>query len=128
MHRVIRFRTSAFDVTKERTNPINPIHGESLLHWLSEKWPDGQFFTKPAPEDWGWYAELFCGGRQYMLGASCSDEPEGDREWVLQIVKVRSFSEKLLGRARMTADDECFLIAKRLLEGESAFHSLAVVA
>jgi len=34
MAHVIRFRTAKFDVSKERTNPINPIPDESLPFWL----------------------------------------------------------------------------------------------
>lgn len=34
MNQAIHFKTSMFDVSKERENPINPIYGVSLLEWL----------------------------------------------------------------------------------------------
>ena len=56
MARVLRFYTAAFDVTKERPNPVNPIPGESLLLWLIERAKDAVEISAPASEDWGWYS------------------------------------------------------------------------
>src|SRR6476620_4337343 len=105
---VIRFTTAAFDVTKERPNDINPIYGESLLLWLAEKSKGQIVVPQPQTEDWGWYVDVDWKGRSYMLGASASDEDEsGEREWILQVVKHRSFKERVVGKEKMTADDEC---------------------
>ena len=125
--RVIRFTTSTFDVTTERPNPINPIAGESLLKWLRER-ASAQFaLSEPEAEDWGWYASLTHNGRAYMLGSSASDEEEGgEREWVLQIVKQRSFAERLLGRARLAEDDECAAYFERLIREETGFKRVCV--
>ncbi len=125
--RVIRFTTSKFDVTTERPNPINPIAGESLLRWLRER-ASAQFAVSEAEaEDWGWYASVTHNGRAYMLGASASDEEaNGEREWVLQIVKQRSFTERLLGRARLEMDDECAVFFERLIRQESEFKRVSV--
>jgi hypothetical protein len=123
---VIRFTTALFDVTKERPNDINPIHGESLLLWLAEKLKDQVRVSSPATEDWGWYAGVEWDGRAYILGASASDEEEnGRREWVLQVVKHRSLKERVLGKEKMTADDPCFRSVLRLLESEPAFSDVA---
>ncbi|HEX3880215.1 MAG TPA: hypothetical protein VHW24_24705 [Bryobacteraceae bacterium] len=54
MARVLRFYTAAFDVTKERPNPINPIPGESLLLWLREKAKGLVEISAPDSEDWVW--------------------------------------------------------------------------
>jgi hypothetical protein len=89
MARVIRFTTDEFDVSKECPNPINPIPGESLLVWLREQAEPRAQLTEPDAEDWGWYSFVDWDGRQYLLGASASDD-EGEREWVLQIDKQRS--------------------------------------
>jgi len=124
---VIRFTTSIFDVKNERPNPINPIAGESLLCWLRERARPQFELTEPDAEDWGWYSSINLHGRTYMLGASASDEEQnGEREWVLQIVKQRSFREKILGRAHMTHDDECLLFFKALLEKEGGFKDVSV--
>ncbi len=124
--RVIRFTTSFFDVAKERPNPINPIPGESLLLWLREKSRPRMQVSGPDAEDWGWYASVVFDGRGYMLGASASDDENGEREWVLQIVKHRSFVEKLLGREKLTEGDACVSFFQSLLAKETNFKSVSV--
>lgn len=106
MARVIRFTTDKFDVAREPPNPINPIHGISLLQWLREQARPHVEVGEPDAEDWGWYALVDWNGRQYLLGASASED-DGSCEWVLQIDKQRSIKEKLLGREVMTPDDPC---------------------
>ncbi len=124
---VIRFETMLFDVSKERPNPINPIHGESLLLWLGEKLEGTAMVPAPETEDWGWYVYLAWKGRTYLVGASASDEADdGSREWVLQIEKQRSLKERLLGREKMTVADECFATIKGLVESEPGFRRVSV--
>lgn len=125
MARVIRFMTEKFDVSKERPNPINPIPGESLLVWLRERAQSRVQLTEPDTEDWGWYSYADWNGRQYLIGASASED-EGEREWILQVDKQRSMKEKLLGREAMAADDECAAYFQALLETEPAFKSVSV--
>jgi hypothetical protein len=124
MAHVIRLTTDKFDVSKERPNPINPIAGESLLLWLREKAKPRALLTEPDAEDWGWYSYVDWDGRQYLLGASASDD-DGEREWILQIDKLRSIKEKILGREAMTADDECAKFFQGLLEAEPAFNAVS---
>ena len=119
---VIRFNTALFDVSKERPNPINPIHGESLLQWLAAKLSGRLSLTSPDTEDWGWYSTVEWNGRSYMLGSSASEEEaDGVREWILQIVKHRSAKERLLGQEKMTADDGCARLVLEVLRSEPAF-------
>jgi hypothetical protein len=126
VHPVLRFRTGALDISCERPNPINPIPGESLLSWIAQRWTGQSGVTDPAPEDWGWYAHVYCAGNRYMLGASCSEASTEPREWLLQIVKVRTLGERLLGRNKLTADDPCLREVRRLLELEPAFEQLTL--
>ena len=127
MERVIRFTTKAFDVSKERPNPINPIPGESLLIWLREQVGTKVVISEPDAEDWGWYAVADWNGRQYMLGSSASEEEEnGEREWVLQVEKLRSLKEKLLFRQKMLPDDDCARFFEDILEREPSFSDLSV--
>jgi hypothetical protein len=127
MARVLRFYTTAFDVSRERPNPINPIPGESLLLWLREQAKDAIEVSEPAAEDWGWYSSAEWKGRKYLLGASASDEEDnGQREWVLQIDKHRSLAEKLSGRATMGQDDECAQYFQDLIEHEASFQNVSV--
>ena len=129
MARVIRFRTGAFDVTKERPNPINPIPGESLLLWLTDKTKGTVELSGPDAEDWGWYSYADWKGRRYLLGASaCDEEQDGLREWILQIDKYRSVKEKLLGQAKMCADDECAEYFLSLLRREPSFRDVSIDA
>ena len=119
---VIRFNTALFDVSKERPNPINPIHGESLLQWLAEKLSGRLSLTSPDTEDWGWYSTVEWNGRSYMLGSSASEEEaDGVREWILQIVKHRSVTERLFGREPMIAGDACVGLLLDVLRSEPAF-------
>ena len=126
MTHVIRFRTAKFDVSKERPNPINPIPGESLLLWLRERARPELVVSEPDAEDWGWYSSVERKGRSYMLGSSASEDDSGDREWILQIEKHRSVTEKLLGRAKMSKDDECAKYFQRLLESEATIKGVSV--
>lgn len=126
MTRVICFHTNKFDISTERPNPINPIPGESLLLWLAERAKPQALVSSPAAEDWGWYSDIKWDDRSYMLGSSASLQGDGDCEWVLQVVKWRSFMEKLLGRAGMTADDTCANFFQALLEKEPSFKRVSV--
>jgi hypothetical protein len=126
MARVIRFTTSKFDVSQERANPINPIPGESLLLWLKSQAEPKAEVSEPEPEDWGWYAFAEWNGRQYMLGSSASEAEDGNREWVLQVEKQRSFRERMLGREKMGQSDECVSFFKGLLEREPAFEGVSL--
>ena len=128
MARVIRFNTAKFDVSKERPNPINPIPGESLLLWLREQAKPHVAVTEPDAEDWGWYSFVEWKGRQYLLGSSASEEESGEREWILQVDKQRSVKEKLLGREKMGADDDCAQFFQQLLEDEPSFTAVSVDA
>jgi hypothetical protein len=127
MTHVIRFMTAKFDVSKERPNPIIPIPGESLLLWLRERARPDVAVSEPDAEDWGWYSYVEWKDRSYMLSSSASDEDDnGEREWILQIEKHRTLTEKLLGRAKMSKDDECAKYFQRLLESEGTFKGVSV--
>jgi hypothetical protein len=126
MARVVRFTTAKFDVSKERPNPINPIPGESILLWLRERARPDVVISEPEAEDWGWYCSVEWNGRGYMLGSSASEEDNGEWEWILQIEKHRSISEKLLGKEKMSENDECALYFQRLLESEEGFKGVSV--
>ena len=123
---MFRFNTEKFDISQERPNDINPIYGESLLIWLAERAKETAAVSPPSTEDWGWYADVNWQGRSYMLGASASKEPNGTTEWVLQIVKHRSLGERLLGRGKLTADDDCVAFFRQLIESEPTFSNLSV--
>ena len=120
MNQTIHFKTSMFDVSKEKENPINPINGLSLLEWLRKERRGEFVISEPDAEDWGWYSELEFEGNNYLIG-SCAlfeegDNPASELEWVFQVDKYRSFKEKLFGRNKMSATDECFVYFKLLFE------------
>lgn len=120
MNEAIHFKTSMFDVSKEKENPINPIHGLSLLEWLREELQNQLSISEPEAEDWGWYSELEFEGNSYLIG-SCAyfepgDDPTSEIEWVFQVEKYRSFKEKLFGKNKMSEADGCFVYFKELFE------------
>ena len=126
MHPVIHFKSSRFDVSSEPENPINPIRGVSLLQWLLERLPKDLGMSEPDAEDWGWYSYVTWQGRQYLVGACVHESPDGNHEWVLQIDKNRGFIERLMGRARLTADDYVFSLIMGLISNEPAFTEVSV--
>lgn len=120
MNKTIYFKTSLFDVSKEKENPINPIYGISLLKWLKETLKGKVEITEPDAEDWGWYSELEFKGNNYFIG-SCTyfevgDDPNDELEWVFQVDKYRSLKEKLFGKNKMAETDSCFLFFKEMFE------------
>jgi hypothetical protein len=125
MNQTIHFKTSIFDVLKEKENPINPIYGLSLLEWLRNELKGKLEITEPDAEDWGWYSELSYDGNNYLIGSSTyfeeGDDPNQELEWVFQIGKYRSFKEKLFGKNKMSASDSCFLFFKDLFEKNPHF-------
>jgi len=125
MNQAIHFKTSLFDVTKERENPINPIFGLSLLDWLRNEFADELSITDPEAEDWGWYSEIEFKDNFYLIGSCVLIEEDealaGDIEWVSQIEKKRSIKEKLLGRNKMLPSDPCLTYFKELFEKQPEF-------
>jgi hypothetical protein len=126
MHPVIHFQSRLFDIAKEPANPINPIPGASLLEWLRAKLPSDMAMSPPAAEDWGWYADLRFAGRSYLVGSCAHESADGNHEWVLQIDKSRSLTEKLFGQAKLDTDDPCFSLIHRLILQEPAFTDISV--
>ena len=129
MHIAITFKTSMFDVSKENTNPVNPIYGESLLKWLKQELDSEFEITEPDAEDWGWYSYITWNNRQYILGASTyfeeGDDPSSELEWVFQIDKPRSLKEKILGREKISTADDCVLFFKSKFEAQPDMNSVA---
>ena len=135
MQHLISFTTSKFDVRQEDKNPINPIYGQSLLLWLRDILKGEIEITEPDYEDWGWYCDIDWHGRNYMLGASSEvdigqfsslDEPPKGVYWMFQIDKQRSLLEKILGKEKMTPDDECLKFFKSLFDAQPEFHNVQI--
>lgn len=126
MYPVIRFETKLFDVSLETPNPVNPIRGSSLLTWLKARLPAGATMAEPDAEDWGWYADLRLDGQTYMIGSCLAEDEDSEPEWILQIEKHRSLSDKLLGKNKLRVDDPCLLLLRGLVEAEPAFAKVSV--
>jgi len=128
MQFIISLKTSMFDVSKEDKNPINPIFGKSLLVWLKDKISDSVEIDDPDAEDWGWYSYINWKGRRYLLGSTAyveeGDDPSAEIEYIFQVDKVRSLSEKLFGREKMTHNDDCFMYIKSLFESEKEMNEV----
>jgi hypothetical protein len=128
MAQVISFRTRKFDVSKEPPNPINPIAGQSVLNWLREELSKLQYkVTEPSTEDWGWYMDVEGGGASYLIGASADAEDKTpDVEWVLQVHKHRTVTEKLLGRNKMSTQDPLVLLVERIVRADPGMQEVSV--
>lgn len=121
----IGFVTSKFDVSQEDENTINPIRGQSLLLWLKEKVAGRLELAEPDMEDWGWYSDVDWNGRAYLLGAVAMEEDDSpELYWIFQLDKQRTFWEVLLGREKITRDDECLRYFKAILESEPDFKNV----
>lgn len=128
MAHVISFRTAKFDVSKETPNPTNPIAGQSVLEWLRPALADaGYQTTAPSTEDWGWYMDAVGGGASYIVGASAdAREPAAAVEWTVQIHRHRSFTDRLAGRNRLTADDALSRLVERLVRADAVIDDVSV--
>ena len=54
------------------------------------------------------------------------DDPTSELEWVFQVDKHRSFTEKLLGREKMTETDECLQYFKSIFENHNEFNNVTL--
>ena len=128
MAHVISFRSSKFDVSAETPNPINPIAGQSVLKWLRAELAKADYTaTEPDTEDWGWYMDVAGNDGSYLVGASAdADASTPDVEWVVQVHRHRSMSDKLFGRNKMAPDDPLAALIERIVRGDSQISDVSV--
>ena len=125
---LISFTTDRFDVSAEKPNPINPIAGQAVLLWLREELERAQYrVTEPDTEDWGWYICVERADASYLVGASAdAAEPTPTVEWVVQVHKDRSMTDKVLGRNKMAADDPLFTLIEQVVRRDSRNQQVSV--
>ncbi|MEM7412156.1 MAG: hypothetical protein AAF430_18150 [Myxococcota bacterium] len=125
---VIEFRSTAFDVSREPENPVNPIFGHSLLTWLGPQLATtGIEVPAPDYEDWGWYVDVSAFGASYLVGASAEVEESASAEpvaWVVQIEKQRSLWERIRGHNQLATDDPLCVRVLELLRSEASTKDL----
>jgi hypothetical protein len=128
MAHIVSFRTSKFDVSAETPNPINPIAGQSVLKWLRAELAKAHYTaTEPDTEDWGWYMDVTGSDGSYLVGASAdADGSTSDVEWVVQVHKHRSISDKLFGRNKMAEDDPLMAIIERVMSGDPQIADVSI--
>ena len=128
MAHIVSFRTSKFDVSAETPNPINPIAGQSVQKWLRAELAKAHYTaTEPDTEDWGWYMDVTGSDGSYLVGASAdADGSTSDVEWVVQVHKHRSISDKLFGRNKMAEDDPLMAIIERVMRGDPQIADVSV--
>ena len=128
MAHIVSFRTSKFDVSAETPNPINPIAGQSVLKWLRAELAKAHYTaTEPDTEDWGWYMDVAGNDGSYLVGASAdADASTRDVEWVVQVHRHRSMSDKLFGRNKMAPDDPLAALIERIVRGDSQISDVSV--
>ena len=128
MAHVISFTSARFNVQAEKPNSINPIAGQSVLHWLRDELVRAQYrVTEPATEDWGWYVCVEGRESSYLVGASAdATAPMPTVEWTIQVHKNRSVKDKVLGRNKMAADDALCTLIDRLVQDDPAIKDVSV--
>ena len=128
MAHVVSFRTSKFDVSAETPNPINPIAGQSVLKWLRVELAKAHYTTtEPDTEDWGWYMDVTGTDASYLVGASAdADDSTPEVEWVVQVHRHRSMSDKLFGRNKMAPDDPLAALIERVVRADPEISEVSV--
>ena len=128
MAHVLTFKTARFEVSTETPNRINPIAGQSVLVWLRQELIEaGYTATEPDTEDWGWYIDVQGNGTSYLVGASADAEgTEPAVDWTIQIEKIRSAKDRLLGRNKMASDDPLSALVERIVRADDAFEQVSV--
>ena len=128
MAHVVSFSTRKFDVSAETPNPINPIAGQSVLTWLRAELAKAQYTaTEPDTEDWGWYIDVTGKDGAYLVGASAdADGSTPNVEWVIQVHKHRSFTDKVFGRNKMVADDSLAALIERIVRADPQISDVSV--
>ena len=128
MAHVVSFRSSKFDVSAETPNPINPIAGQSVLTWLRAELAKAQYTaSEPDTEDWGWYIDVTGNDGSYLVGASAdADGSTPSVEWVIQVHKHRSFTDKVFGRNKMLADDSLAALIERIVRADPQISDVSV--
>ena len=128
MAHVVSFSTGKFDVSTETPNPINPIAGQSVLKWLRAELVKAQYTaTEPDTEDWGWYIDVTGNDGSYLVGASAdADGSTPDVDWVIQVHKHRSFTDKVFGRNKMVADDSLAALIERIVRADPQISDVSV--
>lgn len=128
MAHLITFTTARFDISKEPSNPINPIAGQGVLTWLREELLRAHYrVSEPDTEDWGWYIQVESADGSYLVGASgTAEEPGSPVEWTIQVHRNRSMKDRILGRNQLAVDDPLFAIIERSIRGESRIEQVQV--
>jgi hypothetical protein len=128
MAHLISFKTSRFDVRTETPNPINPIAGQSVLAWLRPQLDEaGYQSTEPDAEDWGWYMDVQGASGSYLVGASADAGPdEREVEWVVQVHRHRSLTDKMFGRNVMADDDPLVSVIEGIVRADSQLADINV--
>jgi NAD(P)H-flavin reductase len=124
---LVSFKTAMFDVSRETPNDINPIAGQSVLLWLRSELVKARYsVTEPDTEDWGWYVDVNGESGSYLVGASAEADAAPPIEWIVQVHKHRSLTDKILGRNKMLADDPLSALIERLIRADARIEQVEI--
>ena len=83
--------------------------------------------TEPDTEDWGWYIDVTGNDGSYLVGASAdADGSTPDVEWVIQVHRHRSLTDKLFGRNKMAVDDPLVTLIERIVRADPQISEVSV--
>lgn len=129
----ILFETNRFNLSKVKSHFINDCcFGEDLAHWLSQKLKLKNInATDIFQEDWGWGFYVVIENQTYFIGiGGVSDGADNDSnqgEWRVMIEKKRSFVEKILGKNKLTDNENIVTLIKNILNGENDFKNIKTI-
>ena len=121
MTQLYEFTSSLFDPSDEPYESVNNIAGHSVLVWLGVHLKQSGYtaMNYPVDEDWGWCTDVSSDNFSYLIGASNQSEYlEGQIDWMLQVRKHRTFSEKLFRKNKDSFDEPIFKEIERILAME----------
>ena len=125
IRRIVTFKCSAFNTTKEKEKFINPNnYGDDVAEWfavelekLGAKVDREDDF--PGQEDFGWYIDFTLGEKPFTLVVG-SRPDEGDKfEWVLWIERQCGFLGSIFGGRDKNIAPESIQAIHKILSGRN---------
>lgn len=129
----ITFRTDRFNLSQVGADFINDCcFGEDLSRWLVAQLPSAGIAADViCMEDFGWANQAEFGGALYLVCVAGNSDEDPARldygQWHVMVERRRTFTQKLLGRNRMTASDPVVARIAQVLR-DAGFESVEVDA
>ena len=119
----ILFATNRFNLSEPKAHFTNPCcYGDDTAAWIRSKLTSiGVKTTEPAQEDWGWHLDVTHNQASYFLGIGGNPDSEtsgNQGQWRLMVQKHRSFTDKLLGKNKLSKDEQIITTLSQIVGKE----------